>query len=222
MTESQQNRILQTINVFETGSLEGDYAAISIYNDGKDNTRQITYGKAQTTEQGNLKKLLQIYIQKGGVYADQIAEYLPVVGIKPLVNDVAFIALLKQSGEKDHIMQEAQDLFFERMYFQPAMEWCDTEGFTLPLSKLVIYDSFIHSGSILPLLRNRFAEKTPIRGGSEKMWITLYINERKAWLKTHRNPVLQKTVYRCACFQDAIKKGNWYLTKPLNANGVSV
>ena len=68
-------------------------------------------------------------------------------------------------------MQRIQDDFFDKRYFQPAMQWADTNEFTLPLSALVIYDSFIHSGSILDFLRKRFPEVPPAKGGNEKTWI---------------------------------------------------
>ena len=45
-------------------------------------------------------------------------------------------------------MRQTQDAFFDKVYFQPAKAWADAHGFTLPLSMLVIFDSFIHSGQI--------------------------------------------------------------------------
>ena len=69
MTDTQTNKIKNVITVFETGTVKGDYSDITIFNDGKNNTKQITYGKNQTTEQGNLKELLEMYIVNNGTYA---------------------------------------------------------------------------------------------------------------------------------------------------------
>jgi hypothetical protein len=49
-----------------------------------------------------------------------------------------------------------------------ACEWFKKNGFTLPLSMLVIYDSYIHSGGIRNDLRKRFAEWVPAEGRNEK------------------------------------------------------
>jgi len=96
-------------------------------------------------------------------------------------------------------------------------------GFTLPLSTLVIYDSQVHSGGILMLLRKRFPEKTPKNGGDEKIWIEQYVNARRDWLANHSTKILHKTVYRMDCFKNEMTRNNWDLSLlPINANGVKV
>jgi chitosanase len=93
-------------------------------------------------------------------------------------------------------MRKAQDDFFDKRYFQRAMLWADNNGFTLPLSALVIYDSFIHSGSILDLLRKHVSEALLAKNCDEKTWISQYVNARQDWLSTASNRILQKTIYR--------------------------
>ena len=44
----------------------GKYGAISIFEDGPNDIRQITYGRSQTTEYGNLRELVQMYVEAGG------------------------------------------------------------------------------------------------------------------------------------------------------------
>ena len=120
-------------------------------------------------------------------------------------------------------MRRVQDEFFDRRYFRPAVQWADTNGFALPFSGLVIYDSFIHSGGILDVLRKRFPEVPPARGGSEKAWITQYVDVRHRWLAHHPKPALQATVYRTRCFTRDIARENWDLSQlPITANGVKV
>jgi chitosanase len=131
--------------------------------------------------------------------------------------------LLRDAGKNDPIMQQVQDAFFGNRYFQPAMAWADDNSFTLALSVLVIYDSFVHSGSILRFLRKRFPEKPPAQGGNEKAWITQYVDARQTWLATADNPELHPTVYRTQCFKREIDRANWDLSQlPINANGVNV
>jgi hypothetical protein len=88
---------------------------------------------------------------------------------------------------------------------------------------LVIYDSFIHSGSIRPELRSRFPEVPPAQGGNEQEWIRQYVDVRDSWLRNHPNPVLHATIYRTRTFKDEIARGNWDLTQlPIIAHGIAV
>ena len=57
--------VQRVLNAAETGTADGAYDDITILPDGKGGTRQITYGKSQTTEQGNLAKLIRLYCDKG-------------------------------------------------------------------------------------------------------------------------------------------------------------
>lgn len=218
ITDDNKQRILSVVNIFETGTPDGNYADISIFNDGKGNTRQITFGRSQTTEQGNLKELVQAYIANKGMFSNDFRPYVDKIGSVPLVDDKAFIGLLKRSAEEDEVMIKTQDAFFDKVYFQPAFKFFVDNGFSLPLSMLVIYDSYIHSGSVLDFLRKRFPESPPVRGGDEKAWIKAYVNARHEWLSGKGNP-LNKTIYRTQVFMTAMAAGDWMLGSPLVANG---
>jgi chitosanase len=220
----QQKRICeQVINVFETGSVQGDYSSISIYHDGPHNIQQVTYGRSQTTEYGNLHELIQMYADANGEYSNQLRPYIVKIGVSPLVDDNQFKKVLRDAGKNDPKMREIQNVFFDRRYFQPAMAWAGENGFNLPLSALVIYDSFVHSGCILDFLRRRFPERPPARGGNEQSWMRQYTEARNNWLATASNPELHPTVYRTQCFQAEITRGNWDLSHlPITANGVNV
>jgi len=222
ITIKQKNIILQVVNVFETGKPEGKYDALVVMADGHNGTRQITYGRSQTTEQGNLKTLIQLYVSKGGSFAAELTPYLPKLSVTPLADDAKFKKLLKDAAKSDPLMRSCQDEFFDHVYYQPAEQFFKGNHFTLPLSMLVIYDSYIHSGSILPKLRNRFPEMTPLNGGEEKAWITAYVNTRHEWLATHGNRLLRKTIYRTQCFKDQINQSNWSFTLPIIAHGVKI
>jgi len=222
ITDQQKKKIIQVVNVMETGTPEGRYDQVTILADGKNGTKQITYGRSQATEHGNLKNIIQRYVNSGGKFAGEFSPFLPLIGKKPLVNDTTFKQLLKTSAKEDPLMREAQDETFEVLYYAPAMHFFDQEKFTLPLSMLVIYDSYIHSGSIPAFLRSRFPEATPLRGGDEKEWIAEYLRVRQHWLANHPKKVLHPTVYRTKAYLEAIRQDNWQLDKPLNAHGVIV
>jgi len=224
MNLDDAKRIVQrVVNVFETGIPDGKYDALVIYKDGKEGSRQITYGRSQTTEQGNLKTLLSLYVQQKGKYAETLKPYLEKVGFVSLVDDAVFKDLLIKAGAEDQIMRTTQDSFFDKVYYNPAREFCNMNGLTLPLSLLAVYDSYIHSGGVPRFLRKRFGEFPPTSDGDEKRWTTAYIDVRHQWLKYHSNTLLQKTIYRTQCFKDQIAADNWILDKlPIMANGVAV
>ena len=225
LTPEQHEICERVINVFETGSVQGNYSAISTFADGPGHRRQVTYGRSQTTEYGNLPALVRMYVDAGGLFSSELSEFLPRLGHleTPLVENSRFKDLLRRAGAQDPVMRQTQDVFFDRIYFQPAMKWASDNGFTLALSALVIYDSFIHSGSILAFLRNRFPEVPPARGGDEKAWIRSYVRVRNDWLSNHSSSDLRASAYRTRDLLREIGRGNWDLSMlPIMANGVPV
>jgi len=223
VTADQKSICEQIINVFESGSPQGNYAAIAILKDGPHKERQVTYGRSQTTEYGNLHELIEMYVKAGGIYSEALRPYLAKIEVTPLADDATFKQLLRDAGKKDPVMRQTQDSFFDTRYFAPAMAWAETNGFTLPLSALIIYDSFIHSGSILGFLRKRLPASPPAAGGNEQDWITQYVNARHDWLANHENKILRGTIYRTTCFKAEIARANWDLSqRPINANGIPV
>lgn len=215
--------IERIVNTFETGTPTGRYDSLVIYSDGRDDSRQITYGRSQTTEQGNLRKLVMTYCNKNGLYIQQLSAYRDKIGKVPLCDDEEFKSLLISAAREDPIMRSSQDEFFDSVYWRPAETWFSANGFKLPLSMLVIYDSFIHSGCIRDEIRNQFPEVPPAKGGDEKAWITAYVHARHNWLSNHHKTILRKTVYRTETLMNEIERGNWNLNQlPIVANGTNV
>nr|HQU85299.1 chitosanase [Pyrinomonadaceae bacterium] len=172
---------------------------------------------------GNLRELVKKYSEANGIYSKKLKPYAEKVGSVALTDDETFKDLLKKAGKEDAKMRTVQDTFFDEVYYKPAIKWAKDNGFILPLSALVIYDSYIHSGGVLSVIRQTFPEKVPISGGNEIEWTTAYVNARHKWLSTHPRPAVQKTIYRTQCFKDEIKRGNWSLgVLPINANGTKV
>ena len=213
--------IKKILLAFEQSSTSIKYDKVYVYEDGPNNVKQITVSFG-VTEYGNLKKLIKSYCFKNGKYSQEFTSYIPSIGVKSLVKNTEFITLLKESAS-DPVMQETQEEAYEEMYINPAYAFCDKNNFKEELSKLVICDSYLQSGSILSLLRNMFSERPPINGGDEKIWIESYCKARRNWLANHSRTILNKTVYRVDFMLDRIKKGDWSLSQsPFVANGVKI
>ena len=223
LTNGQRLICDRVINVFETGTIKGKYGAISLYDDGPHGIRQVTYGRSQTTEYGNLRQLVDMYASSAGIYSNDLKPYVKLIGNAPLVDNEPFKDLLKRAGKEDPVMWATQDKFFDKVYYLPAQDWATANGFKLPLSMLVIYDSFIHSGTVLDFLRSRFAERTPAKGGDEKTWIQQYVDVRNQWLSNHSKSILRASAYRTRDLLREIKRGNWsFGFLPIVANGTPV
>ena len=217
ITADNKRRILSVVNIFETDDPDGKYDDITILPDGKNHERQVTYGRSQTTEQGNLKDLIVMYIANKGTFADDFRPYVSRIGVESLVDDRDFKDLLIRAAREDNIMKTTQDAFFDKHYYEPAFKFFTDNGFDLPLSMLVIYDSYIHSNQIRPDIRSRFSEVPPAKGGDEKAWITAYVKARQDWL-SEKSGALARTVYRTEAMMNQIIAGNWLLTQAVNAH----
>lgn len=222
---SRVTLIRKVLSVAETGKSEWNPSAVYIWPDDnrfKPARKQVTLSIG-FTENGNLKKVLERYLAKGGALGSTFAPYLATLGSGPTrAGDSKFIQALKDAG-KEPAMADAQKECFDEFYLGPAFKWAKQNGFTLPLSFLVIADSFLHSGSMLGFLVSSFAEKRPAAGGNEKAWIKEYLAARKKWLAGHSNQILRKTTYRADCFIIEHTRDNWDLDKsPIVMHGTKV
>lgn len=217
----KKSLIKKILLAFEQSSTKIKYNEIYKYNDGPNDVKQITVSFG-ITEYGNLKKLIKNYCFKGGKLTNEFISYTNDIGVKSLVNDDKFVGLLKESAS-DPIMQEAQEEAFDEMYINPAFEFCAKHNLVLPLSKLVIADSYLHSGSVPSVVRNMFSATLPDNGGTENTWVNEYVIARREWLANHSRKVLHNTVYRMDFMIDRIKKGDWELAQsPFIANDVKI
>lgn len=209
--------IARMLNAFENdnASPETNYGAIYIYHDGNGNRRQITLGRGFTADGGNLKKVIDRYITKGGARADDFRNHQAL-----LPDDQELLSLLHRAST-EQAMRDAQDEIFTEVYLQPAFDWANRHGFVLPLSVAVIADSYLHSGGMLQFLMTRFPESKPDNGGDEKAWIEAYVTVRHDWLRSKGKP-LSNTLYRPDFFKDQIAADNWNFNPPLIANGTNI
>ena len=219
--------IIKILNVFEndSGSPETVYDVIYIYRDGPNKKRQITLGRGYTECGGALWKVFEKYkeLADDKKVADQLLAHKKESCSETLPDDKEFLKLIITTAQTDKDFREAEDFVYDSLYWNKGVEWFTNNGFTLPLSLAVIQDSILQSGSILQFLRDRFSEKTPNNGGSEKAWIEQYVKVRQEWLANHKNRVLNGTIYRTKFFLKEIEKDNWNLDKfPIYPNGVKI
>jgi chitosanase len=228
ITKAQEETILRILEAIETGRPGGDYGLVSLLHDGEGDRLQITLGIQFDEASGDLKKVLRLYQSRSGDAAPKLAPYIPRINTFATTSatvlglDQGFHGLLRSLGS-DPVMQNAQDDIFEQETWLPAKEWADQNGFTLPLSLLVIADSFLQSGSMLSFLRRRFVERVPARGGLEKSWIRAYVTVRHSWLKGSANAALRNSSYRTLLYLSLLELQDWALAEPQYVvNGVEV
>ncbi|MEQ8605209.1 MAG: peptidoglycan-binding protein [Marivibrio sp.] len=218
MTTLHKRTAHAIVNLFETGTPFGDYGAVTLL---PGDTGRLTYGRAQTTiASGNLALLIADYCHRAdAALGPALQAYLPALEQRAhsLDEDARLHDLLRRAGG-DPVMQEAQDAFFDRVYWEPAMRSAQFIGATLPLSFAVIYDSRIH-GSWHRLRDRVNAERGPLAELGEQDWTAAYVATRRAWLAGHANRLLRRTVYRMDSFQQLIEAGNWRLTLPITVRG---
>jgi chitosanase len=204
-------RIKNVLCVAEQGTQTIPYDKVEVMADGPDDVKQITLSIGFTQYGGNLGKVIEEYKERGGVLGKELGAYIGRMKTSGLVNDSGFKNLLKKAGKEDPIMGQVQEDMFEKLYMDRAIAWGEKEGFLLPFSYMIICDSFLHSGSILGFLRERFEERTPINGGREETWIKDYLNVRHDWLKTHSNSLVRTSSYRTKYYKELLALDDWQL-----------
>ncbi len=220
LTELQKRAAQAIVNIFETGSARGEYDTVTLL---PGDSGHLTYGRSQTTlGSGNLYLLIKAYCASpGAAFAQQLRGYLPRLEDIDLSldHDHAFRALLKDAG-CDPVMQEAQDAFFDRVYWTPAALAAEDLGLGDPLSVAVVYDSKVHGS--WPMIRDRVSSDRGRPGGHPRDWTRAYVDERRRWLAGHSNSLLRRTVYRMDAFHALMRDGNWSLALPFSVRGTAV
>ena len=221
LTNLQKRTAQAIVNVFETGSPVGDYANITA---APADPGHLTYGRSQTTlSSGNLALLIKSYCNSSGLPpAAGLRSYLPRLESRDasLDSDPNLRSLLRQAAA-DQAMRRAQDEFFDRDYWHPAVHAAQSLAIDSPLGTAVVYDSFIHGA--WSRLRDATLARLGLPAASSKSaWIREYVTLRRDWLATHPNPLLHRAVYRMDTFHALIAAANWDLRLPLVAHGVSI
>ena len=221
MQQKIKEVVRKIINCFENGKAESDYSSVYIYKDGPKQVRQITLGFG-ITQYGNMRRLLELYKNDGGVFSDKLSPYITKMGSDSTVNDKQFIANLQKAAREDAIMRAAEDKVYEEVYLKGAIKFCENNGFVTPMGLAVALDSTVHSGNLPASLRIKVEEKTPKEGGDEKVWLQEYCKVRRNWLANHSRTILHGTVYRMDFFLKQMAAKNWDLVGEMRPNGVKI
>lgn len=224
LTPSQKAAAQAIVNVFETGSVRGDYGSVTLL---PGDTGHLTFGRSQTTlatrgGAGLLGDLLDAYCHTPGArFALALQRYVARAQQPDLSldHDLRFKNLLRASAD-DPVMRDVQDVFFDREYWQRA-ERTAAGRFVLPLSVAVVYDSLVH-GSWAPIARRTDHADGTVATLGEQRWIEAYVEQRRQRLAHHANPLLRKTTYRMETFARLIELGLWTLELPFVVRGLEV
>ncbi len=219
LSELQKRTVQAIVNIFETGRPLGDYGRVAVL---AGDPGHLTYGRSQTTlASGNLHLLVKAYCDMpGAARGPALKPYLRRLAEADLTldRDRRLHALLREAGD-DPVMRDAQDGFFDRVYWFPATTTATVLGFSTALGVAVIYDSLIHGS--WKAMRERTTKTNGAPAGiGEQGWIGAYVRTRRAWLSRHPNALLQHTAYRMEAFQRLIAKDNWRLDLPFTLRGV--
>lgn len=221
LTEWQKRAAQAIVNVFETGTARGDYANVTLL---RGDSGHLTYGRSQTTlSSGNLHLLVKAYCEEeGALFADALSHYLARLAAKDisLDNDAILRGLLQKAGA-DAIMQQVQDEFFDRVYWEPSLRRATESGIHSALGVAIVYDSTIHGSWKTMRDRTNTRHGTAAKIG-EKVWLKHYLAVRREWLATHPNTLLHKTTYRMDALRELMKEGKWQLEMPFKVRGVRI
>jgi chitosanase len=222
MLTEQQKRVAQAIvNIFETGSAQGEYGQVTVL---PGDSGHLTYGRSQTTlSSGNLFLLIRAYCEaQNARFATPLQAYLERLKNHDtsLDHDATLRQILHNAGD-DPVMQAVQNQFFDRVYWQPGVTAAQAIGISTPLGTAVVYDSTVHGSW------QRMRDRTVDRFGrpsaiGERAWVGHYVDVRRDWLATHANTLLRRTVYRMDAFGKLIAQGNWELTLPLTVRSIQL
>ena len=217
----QQNTCVAIVNVFETGSPQGNYAAVTASSGGGGH---LTYGRIPATlASGNLFLLLKEYCEAPEAYdAEEMRPYLPRLEAQDisLDHDAIFKSILRGAGE-DPTMRRTQDDFFDKQFLQPAIAAAEAGRLTAPLSTAVVYDSFVQGGwSSIRDLVNQEIGPVSVRV-PEEIWIVRYVLRRQDRLQGS-SPILQTPASRTQALSALVAAHQWDLDLPLTVCGVGI
>ena len=220
LTATQKKTAQAIVNIFETGSVLGDYGNVTRL---PGDTGHLTFGRSQVTlGSGNLHDLLRQYCDNPGArFGASLHQYLSRLQSRDLsLDDDQYLHNLLQASADDVVMREMQDVFFDHRFWQSAERIAGQIGITTPLGVAVMYDSVVH-GSVVRMRDRTNEQAGTLAALGEQQWIEAYVRTRRAWLAGNRLD-LRPTVYRMDAFQRLIDQGYWGLELPLVVRGLEI
>jgi len=219
LTPTQKLTAQSIVNIFETGSVLGDYGNVTVI---AGDTGHLTFGRSQTTlGSGNLADLVDRYCGNPGArFAARLEPFRADIAARNfgVLDTATKLHNLLRASADDPVMRETQDVFFDEVYWRPAERSAVQIGITTPLGVAVVYDSTVHGS--WRLVRDRTIEhKGDVAALGERAWISAYVDVRFDWLSTHSRADLRATTYRMEAFRRLIDQAFWGLDLPLVVRG---
>lgn len=221
LTTIQKKTAEAIVNIFETGSVLGDYGNVTLI---PGDTGHLTFGRSQTTlGSGNLYKLLRSYCANPEArFGHDLQPFLQrFEDIDLSLDQESYLKNILRASADDFVMRNTQDVFFDHVYWQVAERTATHWGIATALGIAVVYDSTVHGSA--ELIRNKTTQKmgTPASVG-ERKWIATYVQIRRDWLANHSRADLRPTVYRMDAIKRLIDFGEWDLELPLVVRGAEI
>ena len=117
-----------------------------------------------------------------------LVKYIPTVkkvdGSSKTTGLESFAADLKAND--DSYWRTAAWTIIQKLYWNPAMEYCSKKGLTSNLSKYIAYDTILNFGDYDGFAK-RMTAKTPKDGGKEADWIADFLNAKQAIIEKDRS-----------------------------------
>jgi chitosanase len=221
ITPTQRKTAQAIVNVFETGSVSGDYGNVTLI---AGDTGHLTFGRSQTTlGSGNLADLIERYCDNAGArFAPALRSFLPRFVARDLTLDgEKHLHNVLRSTADDPVMRETQDAFFDNVYWRPAERAASQLRLTTPLGTAVVYDSKVHGS--WERIRDRVVETVgTVATVGEEQWIARYVATRHDWLSTHPRKDLRATAYRTEALGRLVDQNRWGLDLPLVVRGAEI
>lgn len=214
-----QKRICNAIvNIFEGSKITGNYGALGGFHNDRGH---LSYGRSQVSlVSGNLYSLIKAYCDaQDAQFGSDLKVYLPRLAAKDITldQDLSLRYLLKEAGD-DPVMHREQDAYFERNFFQPALNDAQRAGLQQPLSQAIAYDTRIQGGwdKCSGEVTKQFGPVGP--NLMEEQWISNYVKVRKNYLDT----VAPGTGYRMDAFENLVAAKNWTLELPITIRSITM
>ncbi|HRO48542.1 MAG TPA: chitosanase [Hyphomicrobium sp.] len=185
-------RIKSISNIFEVGAPRPDFGYIEDLGDGRGYT--ITqYGFV--TNEPEAGWIIERYTELAST--NSLTPFLPLLPPNASGTDSAKLAGFARAWRRElargPLLEQACDETADRLYFNPAMEAADTIGITLPVGRLIFYDTILqHGGGDDPdsfgaiSARAQKAVGSP-KDGTEEEFLRMFLKVRRDVLANPAN-----------------------------------
>ena len=213
MTDVQNDTILSLVSIAENDSTSwwNQYSYCEDIKDGRGFTAGF-YGFCSGT--GDMLMVFEALAKINPTHP--LVKYIPALkqvngtashnGLTNLPQDC------KTFNDTDY--QKAQWEICSQLYWNPAMQFAQSNGLVLPITKGELYDTIINFGD-LTTLAPHVKSKTPSQGGDEITWLQDFLNVKQQWITNVDKSLDSGQPDRCILWRNILNSGNTLLKRPL-------